>query len=154
MIIKRYVEPDGLIVTHFGGKHTFKDAVDALKDLSTLNAGNSEIYEIVINNEDIAIEFGKQEISNIAEVVENAFSQFDRGGLAIVAQNSLAFGLSRMLEMSIINDQITIAVFRTELLARQWIAEMRMLHESTELDAMEKEDIATKLRAAGFNPNV
>jgi hypothetical protein len=41
--------------------------------------------------------------------------------LAIVTNNDLAFGLSRMLEMSNQRENITIEVFRDEQKARKWI---------------------------------
>ena len=50
MKIARTMELSGLVVTQFGGKHTYEDAVDALVELEAMHRGRTEIYEIVINS--------------------------------------------------------------------------------------------------------
>ena len=129
MSIQRKVEKDGLIVTRFGGTHTYKDAVKALHELAELNQGKKGIYEIVINDDDIRLKFNREEQELLAGEVLSAFSRFSFGTLAVVANSDLAFGLSRVLEMSIKNERIPVAVFRSERLAREWIAEIRKLRE-------------------------
>ena len=124
----RQIETDGLIVTHFSGTHTYQDAIKALDELLELNKGASEIYEIVINDYDLKIKFSPNERELIGHKVESTFSHFKKGALAVVAKHDLAFGLSRMLEMSVNNELITVAVFRSEDLARKWIQEIRGLH--------------------------
>jgi hypothetical protein len=57
MIKQRRREKDKLIVTHFGGRHTYHDALAALVGLLELNAGNDHIYEIVINDDDLQLDF-------------------------------------------------------------------------------------------------
>jgi len=136
MATHRIKEEDGLIVTRFSGKHTFRDASLALDELLVLNTGESEIFELVINSEDIEIAFTRVEEKLIAEKTEDAFSQFESGGLAIVAKTDLVFGLSRVLQSSIDNERIAIAVFRSEELARKWIEEVRYLHTQPHVAAM------------------
>lgn len=125
MTMQRKVDSEGIIVTHFSGTHTYADAVKALEELKEMNPSTSEIYEIVLNDDNLKIKFNKEETQRIGTAVESAFSAYTRGGLAIVAKHDLAYGLSRMLEMSIHNDAISIAVFRNEKDARDWIYSIR-----------------------------
>ena len=53
MKISRYREPTGLILTHFGSRHTYDDAVNALNELTEITKGSSRIYEIVIHEDDL-----------------------------------------------------------------------------------------------------
>lgn len=128
MVKHRQIEKDGLVVTRFSGRHTYKDASKTLDELCELNKGNIEIYEIVINDNDIILDFSREEEKLLYSKVESTFANFVRGALAVVADNDLVFGLSRMLEISIQNERIAIAVFRSEALARKWIQEIRELH--------------------------
>lgn len=136
MATHRIKEEDGLIVTSFSGKHTYGDASLALDSLLELTVGESEIYEVVINSKDIDLAFSRQEEKLIAEKTEEIFSKFESGGLAIVAKTDLVFGLSRVLQSSIDNERITIAVFRSEELARKWIEEVRYLHHQPHAAAL------------------
>ena len=129
MKIKRQVENDGLIITHFGGLYTYRDAFEALSELFELNKGRRSIYEIVINDDDIKLDFSRAEEQSLIKKVESTYTQFDIGALAVVASSDLVFGLSRMLEISIHNEFIAISVFRSETLARKWIQEIRELHK-------------------------
>ncbi len=129
MTTHRHVEKDGLIVTRFSGRHTYKDALDALSELLELNEGRQDIYEIVINDDPIELVFSREEEKQLFENVRMTFKNFNRGALAIVANNDLVFALSRMLEVSIESDKIAVAVFRSEALARKWIDEIRQLHK-------------------------
>ncbi len=126
---QRYIENNGLIVTRFGGQHTYHDAVEALEEIPRINSSNKEIYEIVINDDDIKLDFTKEEVELITKKVKSTFEKYECGGLAIVASHDLVFGMSRMLEMSIINEKIAVAVFRSEELARKWIQEIRAMHD-------------------------
>ena len=128
MAISRKKEEDGLIVTLFSGTHTYNDAVQALDDLLLINRDEHEIFELVINSRDIELVFSRSEEKLIAEKIEETFSHFESGGLAIVAKTDLVFGLSRVLQSSIENERIAVAVFRSEELARRWIEEVRYLH--------------------------
>ncbi len=128
MAIHRIKEEDGLIVTNFSGKHTYNDAVQALDDLLLMKRDEHEIFELVINCKDIQLVFSRAEEKLIAEKIQETFSHFESGGLAIVAKTDLVFGLSRVLQSSIENERIAVAVFRSEELARRWIEEVRYLH--------------------------
>jgi len=125
----RELEKDGLIVTHFGGIHTFNHAEEALDELLELKAESESIYEIVINDDDLQLDFNKQEQQALIGKVESIYNEFNQGALAVVANNDFVFGLSRMLELSIQNERIAISVFRSEELARKWIQEIRDLHD-------------------------
>lgn len=125
---QRHIEKDGLIVTRFGGQHTYRDAAEALAEIHRLKSGENDIYEIVINDDDIKLDFTREEMDLIVNEVTTTFEQFDHGALAIVANHDLVFGMSRMLEMSIVNEKIAVAVFRSESLARKWIQEIRAMH--------------------------
>ncbi len=128
MKLKRQLEKDGLIVTRFGGVQTYNDVFEALKELSELNKGRESVYEIVINDDDIDINISREEEQLLISNVEHTYAKFDIGALAVVANSSFVFGLSRMLEMSIQNERIAISVFRSEELARKWIQDIRGLH--------------------------
>lgn len=128
MKVKRIIENNGLIVTYFGGKHTYKDATAALDELLLINAANRSIYEIVVNSDDIELTFSKKERELLSVEVGKVFSKFDRGALAVVANRDLVFGYSRMLQVAIANAKIAVSVFRSETLARKWIHELMELH--------------------------
>ncbi|MBU0985826.1 MAG: hypothetical protein KKH68_01125 [Proteobacteria bacterium] len=125
---QRQIEKDGLIVTHFGGLHTYEDAAEALNELLEINKGKKQIYEIVINDDDIKLDFTRVEEQLIFGKVKSTFENFDHGALAVVANHDIVFGLSRMLAITIENEQIAVSVFRSEDLARKWIQEMRAMH--------------------------
>ena len=129
MKLKRQVEEDGIIVTRFGGVHTYNDAREALEELLELKKGRESIYEIVINDDDIDLKMNREEEQLLINDVERTYARFDIGALAVVASNVLVFGLSRMLEMSIQNERIAVSVFRSEELARKWIQDIRGLHD-------------------------
>ena len=124
----RNVEKDGLVVTHFGGRHTLADAEAALDELLDINKGKSSIFELVINEADIQLEFSNEDEAELHKKVQNAYESFEFGALAIVAGKDIVFGLSRILENTIENERIAIAVFRTTELARAWIQEIREIH--------------------------
>ncbi len=124
----RKIEEDGLIVTHFGGRHTYNDAEEALSELLEINKGKKQIYEIVINDDDIKLDFTRAEEQLISDKIKYAFEKLEHGALAVVANSDFVFGLTRMLSITIENEQIVISVFRSESLARKWIQEIRMLH--------------------------
>ncbi len=126
---QRQIEETGLIITHFGGLHTYNDAEEALDALLEINKGKKHIYEIVINDDDIKLDFSRVEEKFLIEKVKSTFSNFERGALAIVASYDFVFGMSRLLEISIENEQIAVAVFRSEELARKWIQEIRTMHD-------------------------
>ena len=128
MKIERQIEKDGLIVTHFGGLHTYNDAFEALNELDELNRGKKFIYEIVINDDDIELSFSREEEQLLIKKVETTYNKFSLGALAVVACNDFIFGMSRLLEISIQNELIAISVFRSEALARMWIDEIKELH--------------------------
>jgi len=125
---QRRTEKDGLIITTFGGRHTYKDAIDALDELLEIKKGEKRIYEIVINDDDIEVDITRLEEDFLSSKVKFTFEKFERGALAVVAGNAFVFGLSRMLASNIENEKIAVSVFRTEILARKWIQEMRELH--------------------------
>ena len=87
-----------------------------------------EIFELVINCKDVELVFSRAEEKLIVEKIQETFSHFESGGLAIVAKTDLVFGLSRVLQSSIEKERIAVAVFRSEELARRWIEEVRYLH--------------------------
>ncbi|MDY6989483.1 MAG: hypothetical protein SWQ30_15665 [Thermodesulfobacteriota bacterium] len=126
---QRQSEKDGLIVTYFCGLHTYEDAVEALNELLEMNRGAKQIYEIVINEADMKLNFTRAEEQLITDKAKATFENFERGALAVVANHDVIFGLSRMLATTIENDQIAVSVFRTEGLAREWIQEMREMHD-------------------------
>ena len=125
---QRQIEKDGLIVTHFGGLHTYDDAEEALNELLEINNDPDQIYEIVINDDDIILSFSRGEEKLLIDKVKSIYGKFQKGALAIVAESDIIFGLSRMLGISIENEFIAVSVFRSEDLARKWIEEIRKLH--------------------------
>ena len=127
MKISRQIEIDDLIITRFGGTHTYRDAVESLDELLVLNKGKDRIYEIVINSEDLDLQFTRNEEQSLIYKVESTYSNFSGGALAVVAYSDLVFGLSRLLQSSIQNERMVISVFRSEELARKWIKEMKEL---------------------------
>ncbi len=131
MKLKRQKEKDNLIITHVGGRHTYEDAIAALDELLEINKGNKEVYEIVINSDDMEIDFTQGQISLLAEKLKSVFKNFERGASAVVANKDFIFGMSRMVQAMIDNDRIAVSAFRTEELARQWIQEMRTLHNKS-----------------------
>jgi len=131
MIKQRYIEKDGLIITNFGGMHTYADAVEALNELLEINKGKNQIYEIVLNDDDIKISFSVEEEKMIAEKVRTTFEKFELGALAVVATQDFVFGISRILATTIENERIAVSVFGSEELARKWIQEMREMHNNS-----------------------
>lgn len=129
---QRQAEKDGLIVTHFGGLHTYDNAKEALEELPLINHNKKQIYEIVINDDDIKLDFSREEEQHLIDKVKSIFGKFERGALAIVTNHDLVFGLSRMLEMTIENEQIVVSLFRTEDSARKWIQEAREMYNAYE----------------------
>lgn len=125
---QRQIEKDGLIVTNFGGLHTYKDAEEALIELLEINKDKKQIYEIVVNDDDLKLEFTREEEQLLVGMVKSTFQEFERGALAIVASHDFVFGLSRVLEITIENERIAVSVFRSEDLARKWIQEIRSMH--------------------------
>ena len=125
---QRRVEKDGLIVTHFGGLHTYADAEEALDELLELNKGKKEIYEIVINEDDIELQFSTTEEQLIAKKVNSTFEMFERGALAVVAGSDYVFGMTRMLDDDTDDNHIAVSVFRSEDSARNWIKNIMVVH--------------------------
>ena len=128
MKLKRHKEKDNLIITHFGGRHTYDDAIAALDELLEMNKGNKEIYEIVINDDDIDLDFTQGQINLLANKIKSVFKTFETGASAVVAKKDFVFGMCRMLQSMIENHRIAVSAFRSEELARQWIQEIRTLH--------------------------
>ena len=118
-----------MVVTHFGGIHTYSDATDALQEITEMHKDKNDIYEIVIHSDDMEIHFADSQIPALREKVKEAFVRFDRGALAFVSTKDHIFGLCRQLEMTMDNERIAISVFRSEGLARKWIDEIRSVHE-------------------------
>lgn len=125
---QRHIEKDGLIVTLFGGPHTYEDAKEALNELLKINKGKKAIYEIVINDDDITLDVSRKEEQLVVDNVKSTFEKFEHGALAIVANYDFVFGLSRVLAATIENERIVVSVFRSEDLARKWIQEIREMH--------------------------
>lgn len=128
MIISRYRESSGLVVTHFGSRHTYDDAINALNELIEMTKGSPEIYEIVIHEDDITIDVSDTQIVSLQEKVLSTFQNYQKGALAFVADIDLVFGLCRQLEIMMENADIAISVFRSEELARKWIKEIQTIH--------------------------
>jgi hypothetical protein len=128
MKISRFREPSGLILTHFGRRHTFDDAMGALNELVEITSGSSEIYDIVIHEDDLEIDLSGNQMVDLRERVKETFRKYQRGALAFVANADFVFGLCRQLELMMGSDSIAVSVFRTEELARKWINEMQSLH--------------------------
>ena len=128
MKISRYREPSGLILTHFGKRHTYDDAIGALTEITEMTEGSSEIYEIIIHDDDFSIDVSEDSLKSLPGKVQSTFGTYARGALAFVANIDLVFGLCRQLEMLMENAAIQVAVFRSEALARSWIAEIQSLH--------------------------
>lgn len=126
---QRRVEKDGLIVTHFGGLHTYADAKEALDELLRINKGKKEIYEIVINEDDIELQFSTTEEQLISQKVNSTFEKFERGALAVVAGSDYVFGMTRMVDNDTEENHIAVSVFRTEDSARKWIQNLMAVHD-------------------------
>jgi hypothetical protein len=123
------METSGLVVTHFGGIHTYNDAIDALQEILEMHRGRRDIYEIIIHSDDIEIQLTSERISMLREEVKKTFLNFEKGALAFVCNTDLMFGLCRQLEMTMDNEKIAISVFRSEGLARSWVDEIKTIHE-------------------------
>ncbi len=136
MKLKRHIEKDKLIITEFGGRHTYDDAIDALDELIDINKGNKEIYEIVINSDDIELDFTQRQVSLLSDKIKSVFQNFERGASAVVANKDFIFGMCRMLQAMIDNDRIAVSAFRTEELARLWIQEIRSLHQVNRMNGI------------------
>ncbi len=132
MKISRYREPSGLILTHFGGRHTYDDAINALEELNQMTEGSSVIYEIVVHDDDIKIEVSEEQITSLRGKVRRAFLKYTKGALAFVANSDFVFGLCRQLELMMDNANIVVSVFRSEELARRWIKEIQSIQERQE----------------------
>lgn len=130
MKISREMESAGLVVTHFGGKHTYDDAIDALNEIQELHREKKDIYEIVIHSDDMKTHLSSEEISRLRENVIKTFSDFDKGAIAFVCNQDLIFGLCRQLEIMMDNEKIAISVFRSEDLARKWIDEIKAVQNN------------------------
>ena len=116
-------------MTHFGNRHTYEDAIDALDELNALTEGSSEIYEIVIHEDDLIIDVKKDQIKSLRGKVQSTFKKYQKGALAFVANTDLVFGLCRQLQIMMENDSIAVSVFRSEELARSWIKEIQSIHK-------------------------
>ena len=115
-------------MTHFGNLHTYDDAINALSELNEMTKGSSEVYEIVIHEDDFKIDVDKNQIKSIRSKVKSTFQHYNKGALAFVANTDLIFGLCRQLEIMMDNDRIAVSVFRSEKLARKWIKEIQAMH--------------------------
>lgn len=118
MEIKRVVEKNGLIVSHFSGVQSFQDAVDAISELTKINKYRG-IFEIVIH-EDLILDFEKEKEVDLAITLKETFDQFDYGALAIVSDDDFVFAISRMVS-AYIDLHIDVSVFKSEDLAREWM---------------------------------
>lgn len=127
MKISRHREPSGLVVTRFGGRHTYEDANAALLELREMTGESPSVYEIVVHDDDLTIDLSRAEVEALKSDVISTFSSYQRGGLAFVANVDVVFGLCRQLEFMMENARIAISVFRSEELARQWIEEIRSI---------------------------
>ena len=94
-----------------------------------MTQGSSEIYEIVIHEDDLSIDVNDTQIISIRDKVKSTFVNYKKGALAFVANTDFIFGLCRQLEIMMENVNIAVSVFRSEELARQWIKEMQSIHE-------------------------
>ena len=128
MKISRYREPSGLILTHFGNRHTYEDAVGALDELTEMTKGSTVVYEIVIHEDDFTIDVKNDQIEAIRNKVYSTFQQYNKGALAFVSNIELVFGLCHQLQIMMKNENVVVSVFRTEGLARQWIKEIKSVH--------------------------
>ena len=132
MKISRQQEPSGLVLTRFGGNHSTEDALDALTELVQMTEKSGQVYEIVVHEDDFTIDLGDEQIIDIRERVRLAFTNYKKGGLAFVSNKDLIFGLCRQLGLMMDNENIAVAVFRTEELARKWIEEIQSLQNEGE----------------------
>jgi hypothetical protein len=119
-------------LTHFGHLHTYDDAINALDELLEMTKESSEVYEIVIHEDDFKISVDKNQIDSIRSKVQSTFQQYKHGALAFVANIDLIFGLCRQLEIMMENDGIAVSAFRSEELARKWIKEMQTMQGITD----------------------
>ncbi len=128
MATRRRVDDSGIIHAHIQGKYTYADARKAMDQWSELAVDDSIFTEIVHLEEPIHLSFTNEEEEMFIQDLGAVLSNYSSAAIAIVAKDDLSFGLSRMLELSIVNDRITIQVFRSEAPARQWIASRRHVH--------------------------
>ena len=133
---QRWVEKDGLIVTSFGGLHRYKDADAAIREVVELNKDRKQLYELVINDDDLDLDISNEEGRMLIELIKSTYKNFERCVMAVVATKDDVFGMSRMLELSIGNERMAVSVFRSEALARSWIQEMRATEGSSPQSAI------------------
>jgi hypothetical protein len=127
MKISRQQEPSGLVLTRFGGNHSYEDATNALTELVQMTEESGQVFEIVVHQDDFTIDLEDEQIINLREKVRSAFNSYKKGGLAFVSNKDLVFGFCRQLGLMMENENIAIAVFRTEELAREWIKEIQVI---------------------------
>lgn len=125
MITHRHMEGSGLIITHFGGKHTYDDAMNALEELQEMLGEKDEVYEIILHSDDLKTTLSKEQEAVLREQLRHAYRNYNRGAIAFVSNKDWMYGACRQFEIMMENEKIAISVFRSEELARKWIDEIK-----------------------------
>ena len=130
MPIIRIIEDEKLVITLLSGRVSHQELLNSFDELSKISPNLSELYELVINTHDLKVETSIQMSQELIDKAAQVFNKFKRVAVSVVCPTDLAFGFARYFGMSLVNEKIDVAAFRTEDAARRWIDEMRSLHNN------------------------
>ena len=130
MPIIRIIEDEKLVITLLSGRVSHQELLHSFDELSKISPNLSELYELVINTHDLKVETSIQMSQELIDKAAQVFNKFKRVAVSVVCPTDLAFGFARYFGMSLVNEKIDVAAFRTEDAARRWIDEMRSLHNN------------------------
>jgi hypothetical protein len=130
MPIIRIIEDENLVITLLSGRVSHHELLHSFDELSKISPNLSELYELVINTHDLQVETSTQMSQELTGKAAHVFNNFKRVAVSVVCPTDLAFGLARYFGLSLVNETIDVAVFRTEDAAKKWLDEMRSLHSS------------------------
>ena len=130
MPIIRIIEDEKLVITLLSGRVSHHELLHSFDELSKISPNLSELYELVINTHDLKVETSIQMSQELIDKAAQVFNKFKRVAVSVVCPTDLAFGFARYFGMSLVNEKIDVAAFRTEDAARRWIDEMRSLHNN------------------------
>ena len=130
MPIIRIIEDGKLVITLLSGRVSHHELLHSFDELSKISPNLFELYELVINTHDLQVETSTQMSQELTDKAAHVFNSFKRVAVSVVCPTDIAFGLARHFGMSLVNEKIDVAAFRTEDAARRWIDEARSLHSS------------------------
>ena len=128
MAITRKIEDENLVVTVLSGRVSHHDLLKSFDELPQITHNLSELYELVINADDLHLESSNEMTKKIINKAAYVFNKYERATISIVSPKDLSFGIAMQFRANIISEKIDITVFRTEESARKWLDEMRSLY--------------------------